>query len=210
MSTLPPAISNDVRLSKFIKKNGLGENLTDERWRRPAHPFHALIRSIIHQQVSGKAAQSILSKFKDIYGGRFPKPEELLKTPDQKLRKAGLSGQKAAYVKDLAKHFESGAIKHRDLKKWTIEEIVEHLTQVKGIGVWTAHMFLLFTLKRPDVLPTLDLAIRKGFQVVYGLKKEPSHNQMEKLAKGWRQNASLVSLYLWKAADAQKITKAKK
>ena len=198
---IPKEILADKKLAAHIRSYG-PMDMSD--WKRPTNPFHSLIRSIVHQQVSGKAAQSILNKFKIIYGGRFPKPEELLKTSTHKLRKAGLSGQKATYVKDLAKHFASGSIKPRNLKKLTNEEIVEHLTQVKGIGVWTAHMFLLFTLKRPDVLPTLDLAIRKGFQVVYGLKKEPSHDQMEKLAKGWRASASLVSLYLWKAADALK------
>jgi len=173
-------------------------------WKRPKQPFHALIRSIIYQQVSGKAAASILKKFKALFGGRFPTPQELLKSPTKRLRSAGLSTGKAIYVKDLAKHFASGAIRHRDFKKWTNDEIIEHLTKVKGIGVWTVHMFLIFTLKRPDVLPTLDLAIRKGFQSVYGLKKEPTHDEMETLAKDWRQHASLASLYLWKAADKLK------
>jgi len=175
-----------------------------DEWKRPSQPFHSLIRSIIYQQVSGKAAASILKKFKSLFGGRFPKPQELLDISVERLRSAGLSGQKATYVKDLAYHFASGAIKHGDFKKLTNDEIIEHLTRVKGIGVWTVHMFLIFTLKRPDVLPTLDLAIRKGFQVVYGLKKEPSHEQMEKLAKEWRAHASLVSLYLWKASTKLK------
>ena len=211
-ANIPKEIKKDRKLYTHIRSHGPMDIGT---WKRPAHPFHSLIRSIIYQQVSGKAAASILKKFKALFPasskasqgrrhGRFPTPEELLEIPTQKLRGAGLSGQKALYVKDLAAHFVSGEIKHRHLKKWTNDEIIEHLTRVKGIGVWTVHMFLIFTLKRPDVLPTLDLAIRKGFQVVYGLKKEPTHDEMERLASPRRMHASLVSLYLWEASTKLK------
>ena len=202
---IPAEIRGDKKLYAHVTSYGpmdMGD------WKRPKDPFHSLIRSIIYQQVSGKAAESILNKFKGVFGNKFPTPQELLKAPVKKLRSAGLSGQKVSYVKDLAKHFGKGSIRHRDFKKWTNDEIVEHLIRVKGIGVWTVHMFLIFTLKRPDVLPTLDLAIRKGFQSVYKLKKEPTNEQMEKLAKGWRNHATLASLYLWKAADGLKVKKS--
>jgi DNA-3-methyladenine glycosylase II len=122
--------------------------------------------------------------------------------PLEKIRSAGLSGQKASYIKDLAEKFSDGTIKHRSLHRMTSAELIEHLIQVKGVGVWSAHMFLLFTLNRPDILPTGDLGIRKGFQAVYGLKELPGHAQMEKLAKEWRAYASVASWYLWRAADS--------
>lgn len=169
-------------------------------WKRPSNPFHSLIRSIISQQVSTKAAASILTKFKSLFKDRFPTPQEVLAKSEDELRSAGLSHSKAIYIRDLAIKFTDGTISPRKFPHMSNEEIVEHLVRVKGIGVWTAHMFLLFTLKRPDILPTLDLAIKKGFQVVYGLKKMPEHSQMEKLARPWRKHASLASLYLWKAS----------
>ncbi|MEN9561493.1 MAG: hypothetical protein RIQ56_766 [Candidatus Parcubacteria bacterium] len=198
---IPDDIFKDKKLAKHVTSHGpvsLGE------WKRPKQPFHSLIRAIIHQQVSGSAAASILKKFQDQFEGRLPSPKQVLEISTDKLRAAGLSQSKVIYVKDLAKHFAEGAIKPRQFRSMSNEEIVEHLTRVKGIGVWTAQMFLIFTLKRPDILPTLDLGIRKGFQIVYGLKRLPEHKQMERLAYQWRKHASLASLYLWKAADTQK------
>ena len=122
----------------------------------------------------------------------------------QNLRRAGLSPQKAMYIKDLAKKFLDGTIRHRSFHRMTNDEIIEHLVQVKGIGVWTAHMFLIFTLQRPDVLPTGDLGIQKGFQLVYKLKKLPDHKKMEELARPWRKHASVASWYLWRVADGTK------
>src|SRR3989344_8601206 len=125
--------------------------------------FQSLCRSIIYQQVSGAAAATILARFVALFPkGEFPAPRAVRKMPVGKMRAAGLSAQKASYIKDLALKFSDGTIKHHSLNQMTNEEIVEHLTQVKGIGVWTVHMFLIFTLKRRDVLPTGDLGIRKG------------------------------------------------
>ncbi|MDO8561396.1 MAG: DNA-3-methyladenine glycosylase 2 family protein, partial [bacterium] len=139
---------------------------------------------------------------------RFPTPLSVRKMPIAKMRAAGLSGQKVSYIKDLAQKFSDGTIKHRSLNAMTNAEIVEHLVQVKGIGAWTAHMFLIFALKRPDVLPTGDYAVRKGFQIVYGLKHLPSHKEMERLAKPWREHASAASWYFWRASE--RIQKRKK
>jgi DNA-3-methyladenine glycosylase II len=198
---VPQEILKDPKLAKWVREHGLIDN---KDWRRPKNPFHSLIRSIIYQQVSGKAAASILKKFKKLFDDKFPTPEMVLAMSEEKLRSARLSGQKARYIRDLAEKFHDKTIEPRKFSKMTNEEIVEHLTRVKGIGVWTAHMFLLFTLKRPDILPTLDLAVRKGFQVVYGLRELPSHEKMEKLARGWREHASTASLYLWRVADKAK------
>ena len=184
----------------LIKKHG------EPDLNRGKNVFRALCRSIIYQQVSGKAAASILKKFIALFPGKkFPKPEDVVAMPVEKLRSAGLSGQKASYIKDLAEKFTNKTIKHRALHKMTNEEIIEHLTQVKGIGVWTVHMFLLFTLQRPDVLPTGDLGVRKGFQIVYKLRSLPSPEHMERLAKPWREHASVASWYLWRVADEAKL-----
>lgn len=129
----------------------------------------------------------------------------VLKSSARKLRTAGLSGQKVSYIKDLARKFSDGTIQHRSLHEMTNEEIVTHISQVKGIGSWTVHMFLIFSLNRPDVLPTGDLGIRKGFQILYRLKQLPDYEQMEKLARRWRAHASAASWYLWRIADEAKV-----
>jgi DNA-3-methyladenine glycosylase II len=197
-------LKRDPRFAKLIKKHGLPD------LERGKNPFQALCRSIIYQQVSGKAAASIFRKFVALFsenGKKFPTPEMVHAMPIEKLRTAGLSGQKASYIHDLAEKFTDGTIQHRSLDKMESDELIEHLTQVKGIGVWTAHMFLIFTLNRLDVLPTGDLGVRKGFQAVYKLRKLPDHKKMETLAKEWRAHASIGAWYLWRVADEGKAFK---
>jgi len=186
--------------------------------RRGRNAFQALARAIIYQQISTAAALSVYRKFVALFGielpatldwekpvaRKFPTPEEVLSIPDAKLRSAGLSSQKVAYIKDLALKFSDGTIEHKRLARMESDEIVTHLTQVKGIGVWTVHMFLIFTLNRPDILPVGDLGIRKGFQILYGLRELPTPTKMEKLAVEWRPHASVASWYLWRVADGVK------
>lgn len=203
-------LKKDPRFAALIKAHGPAQ------LGREAKPFEALVRSIIYQQVTGKAAASIFARFVALFNtakkGRkkFPTPEEVAAVPFETLRTAGLSGQKASYIHDLAQKFVDGTVQHKKFKKMTNDEVIAHVTQVKGIGVWTAHMFLMFTLERLNVLPTGDLGIQKGFQIVYGLKKLPTHDQMERLAKDWREHASIASWYLWRAADAAKVAPVKK
>ncbi|MFZ2886413.1 MAG: DNA-3-methyladenine glycosylase [Minisyncoccia bacterium] len=196
----------------LIKKHGL------PKLRRGKNAFQALSRAIIYQQISGSAALSIYRRFVGLFGidlgdtvdwekqsaRKFPTPEQVLKMSTRRMRSAGLSVQKITYLKDLAKKFSDGSIEEKRLPRMTSEDIIEHLTQVKGIGVWTAHMFLIFTLNRPDILPVGDLGIRKGFQTIYKLRALPSPTQMEKLAKDWREHASVASWYLWRVADGSK------
>ena len=187
----------DKRFAPLIKKYGLPDLV------RGKNPFQALVRSIIHQQVSGAAAETIHGRFVALFPkGKFPTPEMVRAMPLAKMRAAGLSGQKASYIKDLAEKFTNGTIKHRLLHKMGSAALIEHLTQVKGIGVWTVHMFLIFALNRRDVLPTGDLGIRKGFQTLYKLKALPDHAQMERLACAWRPHASVASWYLWRVANS--------
>jgi len=194
------ALRRDKRFAALIREHGVPD------LKRKGRPFQALVRAIIGQQVSGAAARTIHARFMALFPNtKFPTPEMVRNVPLTKMRAAGLSGQKASYIKDLAEKFSDGTIRHRSLHNMQSADIVEHLTQVKGIGVWTVHMFLIFTLNRPDVLPTGDLGIRKGFQILYKLRKLPDHAQMERLAKDWRPHASAAAWYLWRVADEAKL-----
>lgn len=191
-------LSRDARLGAFIKKHG---PIAHSR-RHTTNTFQSLARSIVYQQLSGKAAATILARFIALFPDKkFPSPEDVTGIPTRKLRSAGLSGQKAAYLKDLARRFNDGTIEPKKFPRMTDAEIIEHVTRVKGIGEWTAHMFMMFTLGRPDVLPTGDLGIRKGFQKLFGLKTLPSPKTMERLAQGWKGHRTVASLYLWRLVD---------
>jgi DNA-3-methyladenine glycosylase II len=209
-------LKKDKALAKLIK---LYEKPTmDWGGRGGKSIFQALVRSIVYQQLSGKAAATIFVRFIALFNKpgtptskqKFPKPEEVLQMPYDKLRSAGLSGPKVTYIQDLAQKFVDGTIKHKHLHKMSTEEVTAHLTQVKGVGVWTVHMLQIFTLGRLDVLPVGDLAIQKGFMQVYNLKKMPNAKKMEELAKNWRTHASVASWYLWRHMDNAKPSKIKK
>ncbi len=191
----------DKRLVNVIKKHGP----IKPEFNKTKDPFQSLLKSIIYQQISGKAAESILKKFLGLFPKKkFPTPEDVLKIKFEKLRGAGLSSQKAAYIIDLARKFKDGSVSSKNFHKMSDGEIIEHLTLVKGIGVWTVQMFLMFTLNRPDILPTGDLGIQKGFQKLFGLKRLPSSVQMEKLSINWRGHRTVASLYLWKMVDERR------
>lgn len=188
-------LRKDPRMRKVLK-------LKLEARSRPTDAFQSLVRSIIYQQISGKAAAAIIKKFLALFSGeKFPTPAQVLKVTNAQFKKAGVSPQKRGYLRDLALRFTDGTIEPHKFSKMTDEEIREHLIRVKGIGRWTADMFLMFTLYRPDVLPTGDLAIQKGFQRVFGLRKLPDVKKMEKLARGWSPHRTVASLYLWRVMD---------
>jgi DNA-3-methyladenine glycosylase II len=194
-------LKKDKRFAALIKKYGPPEL---DSYHGKMNIFQALLRSIVYQQLSGKAAATILARVTALFPSGKPTPEALLKISTPRLRKAGLSRGKVLYVRDLAKKTLDGTIDQKKFPKMTSQEIIDHLTAVKGIGGWTAHMLLIFTLHRVDILPTGDLAIRKGFQAVYGLEKMPNVKEMELLAKDWRSHASIASWYLWRVADEAK------
>jgi len=188
----------DKYLGAFIKRHG---PITH---RRPhtGGAFQALAEAIIYQQLSGKAADTILKRFIALFPGKkFPAPEEVKKIRVEKLRAAGLSGQKASYLKDLADKLLDGTINPKLFPAMSDQEIIEHVVRVKGIGEWTAHMFLMFTLGRPDVLPTGDLGIQKGFQKVFHLAKKPTPEKMERLASYWAGHRTVACFYLWRLLD---------
>lgn len=170
-------------------------------YKRGRNAFQSLARAIVYQQISGKAAETILHRFCTIYGTRFPKPEDVLNTSDTTLRAAGVSAQKASYIKDLAKKCLDGTIEPKKFSGMSDEEIREHVVAVKGIGVWTADMFLMFTLGRPDVLPTGDLGIQKGMQRLCKLRALPSPEKMRTLAEPWKPYRTVACWYLWRLAD---------
>jgi DNA-3-methyladenine glycosylase II len=164
--------------------------------------FDAIARSIVFQQLSGKAASTIHGRFEGLYGGRSPLPAELTETPDDRLRGVGLSRGKAAYLKDLATRVVAGDVPVESLHELSDEEVIAALTRVKGIGRWTAQMFLMFRLGRPDVLPDLDLGIQKGIQQAYRLRKLPSPERVKKVGAKWAPYRTIASWYLWRLLDA--------
>lgn len=194
-------LAKHKKFGPLIKKHGPPDF---SRYHGKARVFTAILRSIISQQISTKAAAAIRGRFLALFPKSGPTTELLLKMRVAKLRTAGLSAQKVAYMRDAAAKFKDGTINPRSFAKMASQEIIDHLVQIKGVGVWTAHMLLIFTLHRPDILPTGDLGIRKGFQVVYKLQSLPDHKKMEKLAKEWREHASVASWYLWRVADGAK------
>jgi DNA-3-methyladenine glycosylase II len=163
--------------------------------------FDAVARSIVFQQLSGKAAGTIHGRFHGLYGGRAPLPSELATTSDEQLRAVGLSRQKSAYLKDLGARVAAGELPIETLHELTDYEIISALTQVKGIGRWTAQMFLMFRLGRLDVLPDLDLGIQKGIQRAYRLRKLPAPERVKKIGAKWAPYRTVASWYLWRLLD---------
>lgn len=164
--------------------------------------FDTLMESIVYQQLTGKAAATILKRVKALYADCFPLPERLLDTADDTLRQAGLSRAKVAALKDLAEKTVAGAIPEiHELSKLSDEKIVEILSSVRGIGEWTVQMLLIFRLGRPDVLPINDYGIRKSFALVYGLEDLPKPKELLAHGERWRPYRSVASWYLWRATD---------
>jgi DNA-3-methyladenine glycosylase II len=163
--------------------------------------FDALCRSIIYQQLSGKAAGTIHGRFLDLFPNRAPSPDGLLAISEASLRTAGLSGQKARYLRDLATQVHTGALPLDHVESLSDDEVIAHLIQVKGIGVWTAQMFLMFRLGRLDVLPDLDLGIRNAIKKAYRVRGTPTPKRITKIGERWRPYASIACWYLWRSLD---------
>jgi DNA-3-methyladenine glycosylase II len=171
------------------------------RLRTDGAHFDHLVRAIVYQQLAGKAAATIHGRVQALYGGRPPTPAELAGTRPARLRRAGLSRQKLGYLKDLARHVARGRLALDALDGLPDEAVIEALTAIRGVGVWTAQMFLMFRLGRLDVLPVLDLGIQKGMQRTYALRRMPKPAEMERIAAGWSPYRSVACWYLWRAAE---------
>lgn len=197
-------ISVDPILGAAIEQIIIDEN------RKPRNNhFHSLVESIVSQQLSVKASDTIFKRFVELFvtagtiksARSFPTPEQVLKMSDAKLRKVGLSGGKVKYVKDLAKKVHAKEVLLNKLHKMSDEEVIEHLVQVKGIGRWTGEMFLMFSLARPDIFSHGDLGLRNAIKKLYGFKVAPTEKQIEKIVSKWSPYKTLASRYLWKSLD---------
>ncbi|CAN5912694.1 DNA-3-methyladenine glycosylase [soil metagenome] len=186
----------DPRLAKVIEHHG------PPTIKPRKDPVQALARAIVGQQLSGAAAETIWGRFVALYPkGKFPAPSAILATEDTALRAVGLSGAKAASIKDLARHVIEAKVVPARLGKLTDEEVSAMLLPVRGIGPWSIDMFLMFFLARPDVLPVGDLGIKKGMQRHFGLRKLPEADRMIKLAAPWRPFRTIASWYMWRLLE---------
>ena len=180
----------------------LGQHSIRARRRKrtlPVDAYGMLLRSVIGQQLSVKAAATIHGRFLELFGGRTPTPEELLDTDPQALRDVGFSWRKVEYVRDLAEHVLTGELELDRLDELADEEVIAEITAVRGFGVWSAQMFLIFFLERPDVLPSGLLGIRRAAQLSYALDDLPSPAALEELAEPWRPHRTLACIYLWES-----------
>ena len=186
-------LKKDPKFAKIIKNVGeYNVKITRNR-------YQSLVEAIATQQLSGSAATSILKKFRKLYNSRFPKPIDVIKTSDSKLRATGLSKMKINYIKELSEKIVSKQINMRKISTYNNEQIIEQLTEVKGIGRWTAEMFLIFSLGRLDVLPVGDLGLKKGIQLMYSLNELPKDEQIKQLAEPWKPYRTVATWYLWKS-----------
>jgi DNA-3-methyladenine glycosylase II len=168
--------------------------------------FEMLARAIVFQQLSTKAASTIYGRLEEAAGGPLT-PQSIQNLSVGEMRRAGLSRQKLGYIRDLAEHALSGKVDFALLPSMSDEQVIESLTDIKGVGVWTAHMFLIFSLRRPNVLPVGDLGVRMAIQRAYKKRKLPTPKQIEQIAKGWHPYCSYAAWYLWRSLEGPKEEK---
>ena len=189
----------DKILGKLIRKVGACTLVPKKR----RSPFETLVRSVAYQQLNGTAAATILGRVQALYPGRrFPTPEDLLDTPDERLRGAGLSRAKVAAIKDIAAKTVAGVVPtSRAIVRMDNQAILERLTTVRGVGPWTVEMLLIFTLGRTDVLPVTDYGVRKGFALTYGWKELPAPNELRQFGERWQPHRTTAAWYFWRALE---------
>ena len=184
------------RLIDEVGAAGLG----DPQRGRPDDRYGALVRAIVGQQLSTRAAAAIFARLTDRYGGRTPTPVEVLEDDPEELRAAaGLSRAKVEFLRSLAEHVVDGSLELNRLDALPDDQVIAALVSVKGLGPWTADLFLMFTLQRPDVLPVGDLGIRRAIMQRYGLEAMPTPAQAERISEPWRPHRTLASLFLWRS-----------
>jgi DNA-3-methyladenine glycosylase II len=189
----------DPVMAKLIER--LGKRSVAQRRRGVPKPdaYGALLRTVVAQQLSSKAARAIYGRLLDLFGGKTPSPHQILAASESELRGVGLSGRKVEYVRDLAAHVKSGELELDRLEELSDEEVIDEIAAVRGFGRWSAEMFLIFHLERPDVISGGDLGIRRSIQLNYELDELPSPKQVEELSQRWRPHRSLASIYLWES-----------
>jgi DNA-3-methyladenine glycosylase II len=197
--------ASDPTMAALIERIGeidLATRLARRSEERPADAYGALLRAIVGQQLSTKAARTIYLRVVELFGGRTPAPGRLLEASEEELRGCGLSGRKVEYVRDLASHVLSGELELDRLDELPDEKVIEEIVAVRGLGQWTAEMFLIFHLERPDVLSGGDLGIRKAVGIEYGLDEMPPPLKVMEIGEPWSPHRSLASLYLWESLAA--------
>jgi DNA-3-methyladenine glycosylase II len=190
----------DKVLRQVMEERGPIDPAIDRRGSRP-DPYEAVARAIVGQQLSTKAARSIWEKLIRQFDGGTPEPKALLRKRPQTLRKAGLSNAKVEFLRDLAKRVTDGRLDLERLRDLSDEDVVAELIEVKGVGQWTAEMFLIFHLARPDVVSIGDLGIRRAVQIAYGMDELPGPEELQRIADEWRPHRTLACLYLWRSLD---------
>jgi DNA-3-methyladenine glycosylase II len=197
--------ASDPTMAALIERVGkidIATRLQRRKEERPGDAYGALLRAIVGQQLSTKAARTIYLRVLVLFGGTTPSPEQLLEASEEDLRACGLSGRKTEYVRDLASHVLDGELELDRLGELGDEQVIEEIVAVRGLGQWTAEMFLIFHLERPDILSGGDLGIRKAIQIEYGLEEMPPPKQVIEIGEPWRPYRSLASLYLWESLAA--------
>jgi DNA-3-methyladenine glycosylase II len=191
--------ASDPVMAELVDR--LGEWTIGDRRRGLPKPdaYGALLRTIVGQQLSTKAARTIHERVLGLFGGRTPTPEELLAVSEEDLRGAGLSGRKVTYIRDLAAHVKDGELELDRLDELSDEEVIEEIVAVRGLGRWSAEMFLMFHLERPDVFSGGDLGLRRAIQVAYGLEEMPTPEEAVERAERWRPHRTLAAVYLWES-----------
>jgi DNA-3-methyladenine glycosylase II len=170
-----------------------------------SEPYHALLSAVAHQQLHARAAEAIFGRLKLACGAAIPDPHTLLALPDETLRACGFSANKAAAIRDVAAKAVDGTIPSRDrARRLGDEELIKRLVTIRGVGRWTVEMLLIFTLRRPDVLPVDDFGVREGYKRLHGLEAQPKPKALAQIGQGFAPYRSTAALYLWKAADAGK------
>ena len=188
--------SLDKNLSNFLKQFDVPVLPIEEDY------FWSLIRSVIYQQISGKAAKKISDRYLKLFSkGSKMSPIDVIKIDIEKIQNVGISRQKSGYIKNIANAFDEGLVNETQLHKLSDKEIIDQLVKIKGVGRWTAEMFLIFTLRRPDVFPVTDLGVQKGFQIYYDLDELPSIDMMNEKSENWKPYRTIMSLYLWFAVE---------
>ncbi len=195
----------DDRLGEWIDRIGVLQLPVPEA----REPYVALLETIAHQQLAGAAARSIWARVIGLFEDRVPCPRRLVDMPEEHLRSAGLSRSKAMAMRDICAKVNAGKIPDAvKIKQMSDTDIYALLTDIRGVGSWTVDMLMMFTLRRPDIMPVTDYGVRKGFQVLYRKRKLPTPKQLEKFSEKWRPHRSVAALYLWRIADTAKKKKS--
>jgi DNA-3-methyladenine glycosylase II len=191
--------ASDPKLGELIGELGELSFETRRRGRPKGDAYGTLLRSVIGQQLSAKAAFTIHGRVLELFGGEHPTPRQLLDADPEKLRATGLSGRKVEYLRDLAAHVDSGELELDELGEMSDEDVIAEITAVRGFGEWSAQMFLMFFCERPDVLPVGDLGIRRAVERLYGLAELPGPDELRRIAEPWRPRRTLACIYLWES-----------